>query len=84
HFHASFSYASISLLNVPFIKKTSGTILSKGYGLLHLKMRQQYLRAVEAGDLPPPGTEVREEILARQGEGALLMPGKAASGADRG
>lgn len=64
HFHASFCYASITLLNVPFLKKTSGTILGKGYGLLHLKMRRQYLRAVAAGDLPGPGEAVRAEIEA--------------------
>lgn len=64
HFHASFCYASIMLLNVPFLKKTSGTILGKGYGLLHLKMRQQYLRAVAAKDLPAPGDAVRSEIEA--------------------
>lgn len=62
HFHASFCYASITLLNVPFLKKTSGTILSKGYGLLHLRMRQQYLKAVESGDLPAPSHEIRAEI----------------------
>jgi hypothetical protein len=66
HFHASFCYASITLLNVPFLKKTSGTILSKGYGILHLKMRHQYLRAVEQGDLPPPHAEIVAEIRARE------------------
>lgn len=64
HFHASFSYASISLLNVPFLKKTSGTILGKGYGILHVKMRHQYLRAVAAGDLPAPDSAVLAEITA--------------------
>lgn len=64
HFHASFCFASITLLNVPFLKKTSGTILGKGYGLLHLKMRHQYLRAVAAKDLPVPGDAVRSEIEA--------------------
>lgn len=66
HFHASFCYASINLLNVPFIKKTSGTILSKGHGRLHMKMREQYLRAVQTGDLPPPSAEMLAEILSRQ------------------
>lgn len=84
HFHASFCFASITLLNVPFIKKTSGTILKKGYGLLHLKMRQQYLRAVEAGDLPPPSAEIMAEILARQGDAAILVPAQVTHGPDRG
>lgn len=64
HFHASFCYASISLLNVSFLKKTSGTILAKGYGVLHSKMRQQYLRAIEAGDLPKPNAAILAEVHA--------------------
>jgi Rhamnan synthesis protein F len=64
HFHASFCHASINLLNVPFLKKTSGTILGKAYGRLHLQMRQQYLLAVENGDLPAPSDMIRAEIQA--------------------
>ncbi|WP_295073775.1 rhamnan synthesis F family protein [Tabrizicola sp.] len=64
HFHASFCYASVMLLNVPFLKKTSGTILGRSYGMLHLKSREQYLRAVGSEDLPRPSSTVLSELQA--------------------
>lgn len=65
-FHASFSYASINLLGTPYIKKGTGTFLKKTYGTLHTRMRTQYLKAVAAGDLPPPFEDVLSEINERE------------------
>jgi hypothetical protein len=57
HFHASLCYASILLLGVPLLKKSSTP--------LHLEMRTQYLKAVQAGDLPLPSyPDLLEEIRA--------------------
>jgi Rhamnan synthesis protein F len=68
-FHASFPYASIDLLGAFYIKKGTGTFLKRTYGTLHSVMRQQYMLAVKAGDLPMPHSEVLTEIAARDGSG---------------
>ncbi len=49
HFHASFCYATIRLLGVPFLKKS--------HLPLHIRMRQQYCKAVLNGDLPRPSSK---------------------------
>lgn len=67
-FHASFPYASILLLGTPYIKKGTGTFLKRTYGTLHSAMRQRYLAAVRAADLPSPFPEVLAEIAARDGQ----------------
>lgn len=64
-FHASFPYASITLLGTPYIKKGTGTFLKRTYGTLHSFMRRKYLEAVHVGDLPTPFPEVLAEIEAR-------------------
>lgn len=56
NFHSSFCFASILLLGVPLLKKNKGE--------LQVRMRRQYLRAVEAGDLPAPEPAVLAEIEA--------------------
>lgn len=65
-FHPSFPYASIALLETPFIKKGSGSFLKKSYGTLHSLMRTKYLMAVRSGDLRSPLAEVLLEIEARE------------------
>jgi hypothetical protein len=58
HFHASFCYASIRLLGIPFLKKSATP--------LHVAMRRQYVAAVLAGDLAmPTSSEMFEEIRRR-------------------
>ena len=58
HFHASFCYASIQLLGVPFLKKSTAP--------LHIAMRRQFVAAVLAGDLPMPSSvSMFEEINRR-------------------
>lgn len=54
NFLHSFCYPSIKILGVPFLKKNH----------LHLQilMRQKYLRAVYAGDLPAPQPAILHEI----------------------
>lgn len=54
NFHSSFCYASIGLLGIPLLKKNRGE--------LQVRMRNQYVRAVKAGDLPSPDFAVFEEI----------------------
>ncbi|MDP2018955.1 rhamnan synthesis F family protein [Hydrogenophaga sp.] len=56
NFHSSFCFASIRLLGIPLLKKNKGE--------LQVRMRRQYLRAVEAGDLPSPEPAVLAEIEA--------------------
>lgn len=56
NFHSSFCYATIGLMGVPLLKKNRGE--------LQVRMRRQYVRAVEAGDLPRPDTATFQEILA--------------------
>ena len=51
----SFCYASISILNVPFLKKNNLE--------LQKRMRQQYINAVLANDLPKPPLPIWLEIL---------------------
>lgn len=54
NFLHSFCYPSVSILRVPFIKKNTLR--------LQLLMRQKYLQAVYAGDLPSPGPCILQEI----------------------
>ncbi|MCX7288083.1 MAG: hypothetical protein NTW20_11150 [Rhodobacterales bacterium] len=54
-FPAVFGFAAIRLLGVAYMKKTSTLIVYNG-------MRWQYLRAVAAGDLPPPPPDVLAEL----------------------
>jgi hypothetical protein len=54
NFLNSFCYASAGILRVPFIKKNKLQ--------LQILMRKQYLRAVYAGDLPPPNAAILDEI----------------------
>lgn len=56
NFHSSFCFASIRLLGIPLLKKNRGE--------LQVRMRRQYLRAVQAGDLPAPEPAVLAEIEA--------------------
>lgn len=56
NFHSSFCFASIRLLAIPLLKKNKGE--------LQVRMRRQYLRAVQAGDLPAPEPAVLAEIEA--------------------
>lgn len=60
NFLSLFCYPCIRLLGIPFIKKNRGE--------LQLRMRRQYLRAVQAGELPAPAPEVLAEIAASVGE----------------
>lgn len=62
--YASFPYASFHLLGVPFLKKSRLTFLGTAFGTVQIKMRTQLLRAIDAGDLPPPYPEVLAEIRA--------------------
>lgn len=48
HFHASFPYASMTLTDASFLKKNKSP--------LHLRARQMYVKAVQAGDLPAPSS----------------------------
>ncbi len=50
-------YAAIRWMGVPYLKKNAGE--------LQVRMRRQYLRAVQAGDLPDPGEAVLAEVRAR-------------------
>ncbi|MBA4194215.1 MAG: hypothetical protein KGZ46_04315 [Hydrogenophaga sp.] len=50
-------YAGIRWMGVPYLKKNAGE--------LQVRMRRQYLRAVQAGDLPDPGEAVLAEVRAR-------------------
>ena len=59
NFHSSFCYASIGLLGIPLLKKNRGE--------LQIRMRKQYVRAVESGDLPSPDAATFEEILRSTG-----------------
>ena len=54
NFLHSFCYPSIALLQVPFIKKNNLK--------LQMLMRQKYLLAVKAGDLPIPNPSILKEI----------------------
>jgi hypothetical protein len=60
----SYCYACATLLGFDFLKKSS-------YPVVHDGMRHQYLRAVEAGDLPSPAPEVLAEIKASRRDGRL-------------
>lgn len=60
----SFCYACSHLFGFDFLKKSS-------YPLVHDGMRHQYLRAVQAGDLPTPPPEMLAEIRASRMNGAM-------------
>lgn len=62
NFHGSFVFATAKLFDIPFLKKGSSIVWKKTYGTLYARMRDQYLAAVEASDLPAPRGEVLEEI----------------------
>ncbi|MCU0828633.1 MAG: rhamnan synthesis F family protein [Tabrizicola sp.] len=65
-FSSSFPWPSLALLQLDLMKKSAGP--SSGSALsLHSLMRRQYLRAVEAGDLPIPYPEVLSEIESVEG-----------------
>lgn len=67
NFHASFCYASIVLLGVPFIKKNSSE--------LHLRMRRQYLKGVECGHFPTPSERMLAEIKSASRTGIETVQG---------
>ncbi|MDP2080450.1 MAG: rhamnan synthesis F family protein [Pseudotabrizicola sp.] len=67
NFHGAFVFASMTLLDMPFLKKGTGTFLKRTYGTLYTRMRERYLAAVMAGDLPRPRSEVIDEIVQRDG-----------------
>jgi Rhamnan synthesis protein F len=71
NFHGSFVFATARLLDIPFLKKGTSNMLKRTYGTLYARMRDQYLAAVEARDLPPPRGEVLAEIQRLQG---MLRP----------
>lgn len=54
NFLNSFCYAAIAILRVPFIKKNQLR--------LQVLMRLQYIRAIDAGDLPAPAPAILDEI----------------------
>lgn len=56
NFHSSFCFATVGLLGVPLLKKNRGE--------LQIRMRRQYVRAVQAGDLPRPDEATFAEIKA--------------------
>ncbi len=56
NFHSTFCYATIGLLGVPLLKKNQGE--------LQIRMRREYVRAVQAGDLPRPDEATFAEIMA--------------------
>lgn len=64
NFCSSFPYAAIGGMGVPFLKKNNAE--------LQLRMRRQYLRAVEAGDLDRPENEMWQEIAASVGRCAVV------------
>ena len=51
-FHGAFVYASMQLLQIPFVKKGSANGVKRAYGALYTRMRDKYLLAMAAGDLP--------------------------------
>jgi hypothetical protein len=73
NFHAAFVYASMQLLDIPFLKKAQSPFQKLSYGTLYTRMRAQYLTAVLANDLPGPRAEVIAEIKARDGIGPAAM-----------
>jgi hypothetical protein len=65
-FSSSFPWPSLALLQLDLMKKSAGPSGASSLSL-HSLMRRQYLRAVEAGDLPTPYPEVLSEIKAVEG-----------------
>lgn len=65
NFHGAFVFGSARLLDIPLLKKGTGTFLKKTYGTLYTRMRSKYVGAVHAGDLPTPRASVLQEIIAR-------------------
>lgn len=60
----SFCYACMHLFGFEFVKKS-------GYPRVHEGMRHQYLRGVEAGDLPAPPPEMLDEIRVSRRDPAM-------------
>lgn len=56
NYHQSFRYAAERMFDIPFLKKSNRP--------QSVEMRRQYLRAVEAGDLPRPDPVMLSEIRA--------------------
>jgi len=63
NFHSSFCFGSISILGIPFLKKNKGE--------LQVRMRQQYVQAVMAGDLPRPCNLVAGHNLVSEASGSI-------------
>lgn len=66
NFHGSFVYATIQLMGLSLMKKSSGSFLKRSYGTLYGRMRENYLEAVASHDLPTPRPEVMAEISGRE------------------
>ena len=65
NFHGAFVFASMQLLDMPYLKKGTGTFLKRSYGTLYTRMRAQYVAAVMANDLLAPRVDVLAEIIER-------------------
>jgi hypothetical protein len=65
NFHGAFVFGSSQLLDIPLLKKGTGTFLKRSYGTLYTRMRKQFVAAVQAGELPMPREEVLAEINKR-------------------
>ncbi|MBZ4021053.1 hypothetical protein CKO11_01070 [Rhodobacter sp. TJ_12] len=65
--YASFPYASFHLLGIPFVKKSRLLFMGEAFGTVQIKMRTQLLKAIDAGDIPPPWPEVLAEMRAIEG-----------------
>lgn len=74
NFHGSYVFASSKLLDMPFLKKGTGTFLKRTYGTLYTRMRGKYVEAVHARDLPSPRLEVLSEIISRDGLRQQVAP----------
>lgn len=62
-FNAVFPYPCDKLLGMDFLKKSVGST-GEGGKSLHVEMREGFLRAVDANDLPAILPEVKAEIEA--------------------
>lgn len=59
HFNSAFPYGAVHLVNYPLLKK--------GAQPVNRLWRESYARAVAAGVLPPPASEIAAELAARLG-----------------
>lgn len=66
--HASFCYATMQLFDVCTMKKSNGTFLKGTYATLHSQAREQYLRAIDAGDTVAPFDAIPPEIRSKQAQ----------------